>query len=158
MRSRLITSLYSAFICSAVFTEPTLRPSFPPFSIDRFLPDCNRNEILSRSNCAQVESVAIIIGAKRDNTVRLKPKEGMHEDGEVLAIVTIVTERYRTQYALLYTTRLQEAVTDKEIQQIEKNAYQKTSNAIGKAIKKNKVKLKYGTFVYLINSKDTKSK
>ena len=93
-----------------------------------------------------------------NNTVRLKPKEGMHEDGEVLAIVTIVTERYRTQYALLYTTRLQEAVTDKEIQQIEKNAYQKTSSAIGKAIKKNKVKLKYGTFVYLINSKDTKSK
>ena len=38
------------------------------------------------------------------------------------------------------------------------NAYQKTSSAIGKAIKKNKVKLKYGTFVYLINSKDTKSK
>ena len=38
------------------------------------------------------------------------------------------------------------------------NAYQKTSNALGKAIKKNKVKLKYGTFVYLINSKDTKSK
>ena len=66
LRSRLITSLYSAFICSAVFTEPTLRPSFPPFSIYRFLPDCNRHEILSRSNCAQVESVAIIIGAKRD--------------------------------------------------------------------------------------------
>ena len=36
------------------------------------------------------------------------------------------------------------------------NAYQKTSNAIGKAIKKNKVKLKYGTFVYLINSKESK--
>lgn len=35
------------------------------------------------------------------------------------------------------------------------NAYQKTSNAISKAIKKNKVKLKYGTFVYLINSKET---
>lgn len=66
LRSKLITSLYSAFICSAVFTEPTLRPSFPPFSLYRFLPDCNRNEILSRSNCAQVESVAIIIGAKSD--------------------------------------------------------------------------------------------
>ena len=66
LRSKLITSLYSAFICSSVFTEPTLRPSFPPFSINRFRPDCNRNEILSRSNCAQVESVAIIIGAKRD--------------------------------------------------------------------------------------------
>ena len=50
----------------AFFTEPILRPSFPPFSIYRFLPDYNRNEILSRSNCAQVESVAIIIGAKRD--------------------------------------------------------------------------------------------
>ena len=36
------------------------------------------------------------------------------------------------------------------------NAYQKTSNAISKAIKKNKVKLKYGTFVYLVNGKDQK--
>lgn len=36
------------------------------------------------------------------------------------------------------------------------NAYQKTSNAIGKAIKKNKVKLKYGTFVYLVNGKEKK--
>lgn len=36
------------------------------------------------------------------------------------------------------------------------NAYQKTSSAIGKAIKKNRVKLKYGTFVYLINSKEGK--
>lgn len=38
------------------------------------------------------------------------------------------------------------------------NAYQKTSNAIGKAIKKNKVKLKYGTFVYLINSRANESR
>lgn len=58
-----------------------------------------------------------------DNIVRLKPKEGGHEDGEVLAIVTIVTERYRTQYALLYTTKMQEAVTDKEILFSERNAY-----------------------------------
>lgn len=58
-----------------------------------------------------------------DNITRLKPKEAGHEDGEVLAIVTIVTERYRTQYALLYTTRVQEAVTDKEIQLQERDAY-----------------------------------
>ena len=58
-----------------------------------------------------------------DNIIRLKPKEGGHEDGEVLAIVTIVTERYRTQYALLYTTRVREAVTDKEIQLRERDAY-----------------------------------
>ena len=58
-----------------------------------------------------------------DNIIRLKPKEGGHEDGEVLAIVTIVTERYRTQYALLYTTRVREAVTDKDVQLQERNAY-----------------------------------
>lgn len=58
-----------------------------------------------------------------NNTVRLKPKEAGHEDGEALAIVTIVTERYRTQYALLYTTRLTEAVTSKEIELSERNAY-----------------------------------
>ena len=58
-----------------------------------------------------------------NNTIRLKPKEAGHEDGEVLAIVTIVTERYRTQYALVYTTRLQEAVTDKEIHAVETTAY-----------------------------------
>ena len=58
-----------------------------------------------------------------DNIVRLKPKEAGHEDGEVLAIVTIVTERYRTQYALLYTTRVREAVTDKEILLRERDAY-----------------------------------
>src|SRR5574344_2141934 len=58
-----------------------------------------------------------------NNTIRLKPKDNVYADGEVLAIVTIVTERYRTQYALLYTTRMQEAVTDKEIQLVERNAY-----------------------------------
>ena len=37
------------------------------------------------------------------------------------------------------------------------NAYQKTSNAISKNIKKNKVNLKYGTFVYIINSKEKRN-
>lgn len=58
-----------------------------------------------------------------NNIIRLKPKEAGHEDGEVLAVVTIVTERYRTQYALVYTTRMKEAVTDKEILLLERNAY-----------------------------------
>ena len=58
-----------------------------------------------------------------NNTIRLKPKEAGHEDGEVLAIVTIVTERYRTQYGLIYTTRMNEAVSDKEIQLQERQAY-----------------------------------
>lgn len=58
-----------------------------------------------------------------NNIIRLKPKEAGHEDGEVLAVVTIVTERYRTQYALIYTTRMKEAVTDKEILLQEREAY-----------------------------------
>lgn len=37
------------------------------------------------------------------------------------------------------------------------NAYQRTSNAISKSVKKNKAKLKYGTFVYLVNDKEKKS-
>ena len=52
-----------------------------------------------------------------NNTIRLKPKEGMetNKDGDILAVVTIVTERYRSQYALIYTSHLDEAVTDKSI-------------------------------------------
>ena len=37
------------------------------------------------------------------------------------------------------------------------NAVQKTSNAISKSIKKNSAKLKYGTFVYLVNGKEKKN-
>ena len=37
------------------------------------------------------------------------------------------------------------------------DAYQKTSNAISKNIKKNKVNLKYGTFVYIINSQEKRN-
>lgn len=68
-----------------------------------------------------------------DNIIRLKPKEGGHEDGEVLAIVTIVTERYRTQYALLYTTRVREAVTDKEIELRERDAYNNSAVSMSTA-------------------------
>lgn len=65
-----------------------------------------------------------VVGDKPiENVIRLKPKEGGHEDGEVLAIVTVVTERYRAQYALLYTTRLEEAVSDKEVQLSEQTAF-----------------------------------
>lgn len=34
------------------------------------------------------------------------------------------------------------------------NAYQRTSNALSKAVKKNKAKLKYGTFVYIVNGRE----
>jgi hypothetical protein len=34
------------------------------------------------------------------------------------------------------------------------NAYQKAANALSKNIRKNKVKVKYGTQVYLVNSRE----
>lgn len=57
-----------------------------------------------------------------NNVIRLKPKkEAM--DGDILGIVTVVTERYRTQYGLVYTSRISEAVSDKEIQLAEMQPY-----------------------------------
>ena len=52
-----------------------------------------------------------------ENTVRLKPKEGpaVNAEGDVLGVVTIITERYRVQYSLVYTVRPDEAVTDKAV-------------------------------------------
>ena len=65
-----------------------------------------------------------VVGDKPiENVIRVKPKEGGHEDGAVLAIVTVVTERYRSQYALIYTTHLEEAVSDKEVQRDERHAF-----------------------------------
>jgi conjugative transposon TraN protein len=59
------------------------------------------------------------------NTLRLKPKEGadVNADGDVLAVVTVITERYRVQYGLIYTTRMNEAVTEKVILQTEVTPY-----------------------------------
>lgn len=57
-----------------------------------------------------------------NNTIRLKPKKGAG-DGDILGIVTIVTERYRAQYGLVYTSRMQEAVSDKVIQLEEQVSY-----------------------------------
>ena len=60
-----------------------------------------------------------------NNTVRLKPKEGVevNRDGDILAVVTVVTERYRTQYALIYTSHMEEAVTEKTIEADERIPY-----------------------------------
>jgi len=57
-----------------------------------------------------------------NNTLRIKPKKAA-EDGELMGIVTIITERYRTQYGLVYTKQLQEAVSDKEISTEEMQSY-----------------------------------
>lgn len=76
-----------------------------------------------------------------DNVVRLKPKKGEHHDGEMLGIVTIITERYRVQYALIYTSKPEEAVSDKEVELTERYAFHNpavsmsTSDMVGYAMK-----------------------
>ncbi len=59
------------------------------------------------------------------NTVRLKPKAGpeINVEGDILAVVTIITERYRVQYALVYTPRMKEAITEKTIEHSETTPY-----------------------------------
>jgi conjugative transposon TraM protein len=37
------------------------------------------------------------------------------------------------------------------------NAYQRTTSAVGKAIRRNSATLKYGTFVYLVNGRETRT-
>lgn len=65
-----------------------------------------------------------VVGDKPiENVIRVKPKDGEHEDGEIVAIVTVVTERFRSQYALIYTSRMEEAVSDKEVQLNERTAF-----------------------------------
>lgn len=65
-----------------------------------------------------------VVGDKPiENVIRVKPKDGDHEDGEIVAIVTVVTERFRSQYALIYTSRMEEAVSDKEVQLNERTAF-----------------------------------
>ncbi len=65
-----------------------------------------------------------VVGDKPiENVIRLKPKEGEHEDGDIIAIVTVVTERFRSQYALIYTSCMEEAVSDKEVLLSERTAF-----------------------------------
>ena len=59
-----------------------------------------------------------------------------------------------TQGDMMTNTDIRNSLTQWAGQALQ-NAYQQTSNAISKAIKKNRVRLKYGTQVYLVNSNKT---
>ena len=83
-----------------------------------------------------------VIGDKPlDNVIRVKPTSANHKDGEVMGIATIITERYRVQYALVYTSKLEEAVSDKEVELVERNAFHNpevsmsTTDRVGYAMK-----------------------
>ena len=70
------------------------------------------------------ENVTTVITASEPvRFVDISTDKDVHHDGDVLAVVTIVTERYRTQYALIYTSRMDEAVTEKTISLDERVPY-----------------------------------
>ena len=71
-------------------------------------------------------STAKVVGDQPiNNTIRLKPKEGVdvNRDGDILGVVTIVTERYRTQYGLIYTERSEKYQTSAQLRRIHGTDY-----------------------------------
>lgn len=112
--------LSSVIICTDVNAQQTYQ------ELEQLTVNENVTTIITASEEVHLVDISTdkVAGDKPiSNTVRLKPKDGNHSDGDILAIVTIVTERYRTQYALIYTSRSEEAVTDKEIALEERSAY-----------------------------------
>ena len=120
MTRRLIFALSALFVCGMTNAQTTYE------EMEQLTVNEQVTTVITASEPIRFVDISTdkVVGDQPiNNTICLKPKENVHADGEVLAIVTIVTERYRTQYALLYTTRMTEAVTDKEIQEQEKTAY-----------------------------------
>lgn len=116
----------------------------------------NVSTIITASEPIQLVDISTdsVVGDKPlDNVVRVKPKNGNHKDGEVLGIITIITERYRVQYAMVYTSRIEEAVSDKEVELTERYAFHNpevsmsTSDMVSYAMKVWNTPPKYrGTF------------
>lgn len=116
----------------------------------------NVSTIITASEPIQLVDISTdsVVGDKPlDNVVRVKPKTGNHQDGDVLGIITIITERYRVQYAMVYTSHIEEAVSDKEVELTERYAFHNpevsmsTSDMVSYAIKVWNAPAKYrGTF------------
>ncbi len=120
----MLSKIFAAFIITAAFQPIKAQTTYK--EMEQLTVNEQVTTVITASEPIRFVDIStdLVAGDQPiNNTVRLKPKKAGHEDGEVLAIVTIVTERYRTQYALLYTTRLTEAVTSKEVELSERTAY-----------------------------------
>lgn len=79
------------------------------YDMERLTVNENVSSIITASEPIRMVDISTdsIVGDKPlDNVIRLKPISSHHQDGEVMGIVTIITERYRVQYALVYTSKL----------------------------------------------------
>ena len=118
------TKLGAFFLCAASALSASAQQTYN--EMEQLTVNENVTTVITASEPIRLVDISTdkVVGDKPiENVIRVKPKEGGHEDGAVLAIVTVVTERYRSQYALIYTTRLEEAVSDKEVQMDERNAF-----------------------------------
>ena len=118
--SRLCLLFLSSFLSVPSFCQLSM------MDMEQLTVNENVTTVITASEPVRLVDISTdkVVGDKPiGNVIRLKPKDGNHEDGEVLAIVTVVTERYRTQYALLYTSRMEEAVSDKEVLLSERTAF-----------------------------------
>lgn len=124
MKTRALIRI-CAFVLSIVYTMPAMS-QLTFRELEQLTVNENVTTIITASEPIRFVDISTdkVVGDKPiANTARLKPKDGEHQDGDMVAIVTIVTERYRVQYALIYTTVSEEAVTDKEITPDERTSY-----------------------------------
>ena len=127
------TKLGAFFLCAASALSASAQQTYN--EMEQLTVNENVTTVITASEPIRLVDISTdkVVGDKPiENVIRVKPKEGGHEDGAVLAIVTVVTERYRSQYALIYTTRLEEAVSDKEVQMDERNAFHNPWNSPAK--------------------------
>lgn len=111
-------------MCVAIVSAVHAQKSF--YDMEQLTVNENVSTIITASEPIRLVDISTdsVVGDRPlDNVIRLKPKTANHRDGEVMGIVTIITERYRVQYALVYTSRMEEAVSDKEVELVERNAF-----------------------------------
>lgn len=121
IKSRMCALL---IMCVCVVLGANAQKSY--YNMEQLTVNENVSTIITASEPIKLVDISTdsVVGDKPlDNVIRLKPKTGNHNDGDVLGIVTIITERYRVQYAMIYTSKLQEAVSDKEVELVERNAF-----------------------------------
>lgn len=107
-------------LCGSVSAQITYE------DMEQLTVNANVTSVITASESVRLVDVSTkMIAADQplENVVRIKPVDDVHPDGECVGILTIITERYRVQYALIYTQNLTEAVTDKEVEPSERLPY-----------------------------------
>ena len=119
-KNKVLTLIVMCLFSMGVMAQKTF------YDMERLTVNENVSSIITASEPIRMVDISTdsIVGDKPlDNVIRLKPNSSHHQDGEVMGIVTIITERYRVQYALVYTSKMEEAVADKEVELVERNAF-----------------------------------